>query len=389
MRPILSALTSDRKDQHPTYSAVASRRRGVSGLLNGMRVLDLSAWRPMPHATQILADLGAEVLKVEPPGGDPMRGYPEIFASVARGKRSIVLDLRRDEGRERALTLAAEADVVCESWRPGVADRLGIGFETVAAANPSVIYCSLTGFGQDGPLRDVPGHDVNFQAIAGALAPRPGEDPEISRLPVADLEGGTVCAVLICAAWARRIASGVGERIDVAMADVVAWWVGTHSGVANADAAAESPSGARAVGSPGYGVYRTADDQWISLGVLAEPRLWEAICGALAVDELALLTFAERLARTNEINATLAERIRGLTAAVALDRLVTAGAPATPVLTPEEATRHPQLRGRGFHVDTDEGLVARLPGHLASDGMVAPSGIAALDADRDGFRPRP
>ena len=116
---------------------------------------------------------------------------------------------------------------MCESWRPGVADRLGLGYETVLAVNPSVIYCSLTGFGQDGPLRDVPGHDVNFQAIAGALAPRgPDQAPEVSRLPVADLEGGTVSAVLICAAWAHRMATGLGERIDVAMADVVAWWVG-------------------------------------------------------------------------------------------------------------------------------------------------------------------
>ena len=119
----------------------------TGGLLAGMRVLDLSAYRPMPHATQILADLGAEVLKVEPPGGDPMRAYPDIFASVARGKRSVVLDLRTDAGRARAHELVAEADVVCESWRPGVADRLGVGYDTVVALRPDVIYCSLSGFG--------------------------------------------------------------------------------------------------------------------------------------------------------------------------------------------------------------------------------------------------
>ncbi len=146
---------------------------------------------------------------------------------MARGKRSVVLDLRRDDGRARAHELVAEADVVCESWRPGVADRLGLGYETVVGLQPAVIYCSLTGFGQDGPLRDIPGHDLNFQAIAGALAPRGGVDPQVPRLPVADLEGGTVCALLICAAWARRLTEGVGERIDVAMSDVVAWWVGS------------------------------------------------------------------------------------------------------------------------------------------------------------------
>src|SRR5437868_931464 len=141
------------------------------GMLGGMRVLDVSSWRPMPHATQILADLGAEVLKVEPPGGDPMRAYPQLFAAIARGKRSIELDLRSDAGVARALELAVVADVVFEAWRPGVADRLGLGYEAVAAVNPEVIYCSLTGYGQTGPYRDVPGHDVNYQALAGALAP--------------------------------------------------------------------------------------------------------------------------------------------------------------------------------------------------------------------------
>src|SRR5215210_5096476 len=99
--------------------------------LEGMRVLDVSAWRPMPHATQILADLGAEVLKVEPPGGDPMRGFPELFERISAGKRSVVLDLKSAEGRTRALELAAEADVFCEAWRPGVADRLGVGVDAV------------------------------------------------------------------------------------------------------------------------------------------------------------------------------------------------------------------------------------------------------------------
>src|SRR6476660_8117971 len=126
MTPSCGQPARDRKDPRPT---VPAKLRGAMGLLSGMRVLDLSAWRPMPHATQILADLGAEVLKLEPPGGDPMRGYPEIFASVARGKRSVEIDLRTDDGLARALDLAAAADVVCEAWRPGVADRLGVGYD--------------------------------------------------------------------------------------------------------------------------------------------------------------------------------------------------------------------------------------------------------------------
>ncbi len=149
----------------------------MTGLLDGMRVLDAGIWRPVPHATQMLADLGAEVLKIEPPGGDPMRTFPQLFRDVAGHKRSVELNLRTPEGRNRALELVAGADVFCEGWRPGVADRLGVGYDVVREARPSIIYCSVSGYGQTGPNVARPGHDVNYQALAGALAPRPGEAP--------------------------------------------------------------------------------------------------------------------------------------------------------------------------------------------------------------------
>jgi crotonobetainyl-CoA:carnitine CoA-transferase CaiB-like acyl-CoA transferase len=355
----------------------------MSGLLDGMRVLDLSAYRPMPHATQILADLGAEVLKVEPPGGDPMRAYPEIFASVARGKRSVVLDLRSDEGRARAHELVARADVVCESWRPGVADRLGVGYETVVALQPSVIYCSLSGFGQNGPLRDVPGHDINFQAIAGALAPRGDADPQVPRLPVADLEGGTMCAVLICAAWARQQRDGAGERIDVAMADVVAWWVGPVTGTAHVSAGED-----RTAGSPGYGVFQARDGEWIALGVLGEPRLWAAICAALDLEELATLSFEARVTRAAAVDAAVTAAVARYDRDDVLARLYASGAPATPVLAPEEATAHPQIRARGFHVETEAGLVAGLPAQLASAGRVPGTHVPDAGEHPEGFTSR-
>src|ERR1700688_2667527 len=168
------------------------------GLLDGMRVLDAGIWRPVPHATQLLADLGADVLKIEPPGGGSMRTFPDIFRDVASHKRSIVLDLRTDAGRARALELAAHADVFCEGWRPGVADRLGVGYEALRAVNPSVIYCSVSGYGQTGALTDLPGHDVNYQALAGAMArPNTPDDVSIPRVPIADLAAATVAALAI------------------------------------------------------------------------------------------------------------------------------------------------------------------------------------------------
>jgi len=166
------------------------------GLLSGLRVLDLSVWRPGPYATQLLAEIDADVIKVEPPGGDPMRTYPELFASLSANKRSIVLDLKQDADRARALELAAAADVVIEGFRPGVVARLGVAYEHVRAVNHAIVYCSLSGMGQHGPLALAPAHDLNYQAWAGALRPE-GNEPVVGRLPIADLAGGVFAAFAI------------------------------------------------------------------------------------------------------------------------------------------------------------------------------------------------
>jgi crotonobetainyl-CoA:carnitine CoA-transferase CaiB-like acyl-CoA transferase len=230
-------------------------------------------------------------------------------------------------------------------------------------------------------MRDLPGHDINFQALAGALAPRDGADPSVPRLPVADLEGGTVCALLICAAWARRLSRGVGERIDVAMADVVAWWVGPHTGTAHTTVEE------RSAGSPGYGVFRTRDGEWIALGVLGEARLWAAICTALELDALAELSFEARAEQIEEIDVALTAAIGALDRDVALDRLYAARAPATPVLRPEETTADPQIRSRDFHVESDTGLVAGLPARLASGGRSLATRVPGIDEHPEGFTP--
>jgi crotonobetainyl-CoA:carnitine CoA-transferase CaiB-like acyl-CoA transferase len=356
-----------------------------SGLLDGMRVLDTSFWRPMGHATQILADLGAEVVMIEPPGGVPMRGYPQIFAGIARHKRSIELDLRTPSGRDRALELAGRADVFCESWRPGVAQRLGLDDGAVRARNPGIIYCSISGYGQTGPLRDVPGHDLNFQALGGALAPpRGGGEPAVPRLPVADLEAGTMAATLVCAAWARRLRTGEGERIDVAMADVVAWWVGPSSTVEVSGS--DEPAG----GSPGYGVFSTADGRWLALAPLSEPHLWASICHALGLDAIAEMSFGERLSRTAEMNEAVAGAVSSLALEDALERLRAAGAPVSPVLKPEEMAGHPQLIVRGM-ITTAAGAdgaaipAMALPAALDRHPRRASGPIASVGEHPDGF----
>ena len=218
-------------------------------LLSEVSVLDLSIWRPGPYATSLLVGLGADVVKVEPPGGDPMRHYPELFESVNAGKRSIMLDLKEPDGagRRRALELAAEADVIVEGFRPGVMARLGLGEAAVRALNSGVVYCSISGYGQQGPLAVAPGHDLNYQAWAGALAPDGGA-AVMPPLPLADLASGMTAAFGICAALLGRGAGGPGTYLDISMTDVMATWTGSASSVSD-----EDPVGCRCGGGAGAG----------------------------------------------------------------------------------------------------------------------------------------
>ena len=353
----------------------------VSGLLDGMRVLDAGIWRPVPHATQLLADLGADVLKLEPPTADPMRTFPDIFRDVASHKKSVVLDLRSDAGRARALELAARADVFCEGWRPGVADRLGGGYEHVKAVNPSIIYCSVSGYGQTGELTEVPGHDVNYQALAGAIGrANATDDLAIPKVPIADLAAATVAALAICAAWANRLRTGEGERIDVAMADVVASWIGPRSGnaIRGRDEATR--------GSTGYGVFRCADGGWIALGVIAEDHFWKAVCAGLGIAELGDLAYFDRLDRFEECQRAVTAASAALPRDVALQRLNAAGAPVTPVLTPEEMGDYPHFRERGVIALDDEGEKrVCFPAVFAEHPARRPGPSPAPDADRDAW----
>jgi len=351
------------------------------GVLDGMRVLDAGIWRPVPHATQLLADLGADVLKLEPPTTDPMRTFPDIFRDVASHKGSVVLDLRTESGRARALELAARADVFCEGWRPGVADRLGVGYEHVKAVNPSIIYCSVSGYGQTGELTEVPGHDVNYQALAGAITRRGAtDDPTIPKVPIADLAAATVAALAICAAWANRLRTGEGERIDVAMADVVASWIGPRSGnaIKGRDEATR--------GSTGYGVFRGADGGWLALGVIAEDHFWKAVCAGLGIAGLGELGYFDRLDRFEECQAAVSAACAALPRDVAVARLTAAGAPVTPVLTPEEMGELPHFRDRGvIAVDGDGELRVCFPAVFSEHPARRPGRTPEPDADRDAW----
>jgi len=240
-------------------------------LLAGVRVLDLSIWRPGPYATSLLVALGADTLKVEPPGGDPMRHYAGLFETINSGKRSLELDLKDQGDRGRAMELACEADVVVEGFRPGVMARLGLDDATVRARNPGVVYCSISGYGQDDPRAALPGHDVNYQAWAAALTPDAGAVATIPPLPVADLAAGMAAAFGVCAALLGRAASGRGTYLDVSMTDVLSTWTGRAGAGGSGDPTTV----------PGYGLFTTADGGQLSLGVLNEQHFWSALCKVL------------------------------------------------------------------------------------------------------------
>jgi alpha-methylacyl-CoA racemase len=288
--------------------------------LSGILVLDFSTLLPGPLATLLLAEAGAEVIKIERPRrGDEMRSYiPKFgadsvnFAMLNRGKRSIALDLKEARAVERLMPLIERADVVVEQFRPGVMDRLGLGYEALCRINPRIVYCAITGYGQHGPRADTAAHDLNYVAEAGMLALTCGADraPVLPAALVADIAGGTYPAVFnILLALRQREATGAGCKLDIAMADnlfTMMYW-----GLGNGLAAGEWPKpGSDLVtgGSPRYNIYRTRDDRFLAAAPL-EQKFWELFCDLLDVP-LALRNDAIDAGATR---TAVAERVRART----------------------------------------------------------------------------
>ena len=262
--------------------------------LAGIRVLDFSTLLPGPLATLLLAEAGAEVIKIERPGaGDEMRGYdPKFgadsvnFALLNRGKRSIAIDLKHPGAVERLMPLVKSTDVIVEQFRPGVMDRLGLGYEAVSRANPRIIYCAITGYGQSGPRAMTAAHDLNYAAQAGMLALAAGADgaPVPPAALVADIGGGSYPAVInILLALRERDRSGRGCKLDIAMAENLFTFM--YWAMGDGLTARRWPQPGRALvtgGSPRYRVYRTRDDRFIAAAPLEE-RFWQEFCDAIGL----------------------------------------------------------------------------------------------------------
>lgn len=330
-------------------SAGAARPRP----LDGVRVLDLSRLYPGPFCSMLLADFGADVICVE---SRRFEGEPSM-PSAMRGKRHVSLDLSLPEGREVFLALARRADVVLEGFRPGVADRLGVGYEALRACNPRIVYCSLTGYGQDSPWRDLVGHDINYLAVSGLLdqtGSGPDAPPAIPGTQIADVAGGGLSAALgILLALQARERSGEGQHVDVSMTDGVMGMMGyAATFLWMAGQKLERGRSMLTGRYPWYRTYRCSDGRYLSIGAV-EPRFWSALCAHFGHPEWAARQYDETA--LEELHAFFEARFAERSRDAWFAELRPLPVCVAPVLDVEEAfsSEHALARGLVAEVDVD------------------------------------
>ncbi len=369
-------------------------------MLNDLLVLDLSQYLPGPYATQALADFGARVIKIEPLQGDAVRHLPPhdadgvsvTFRALNQGKESLALDLKSEAGRDLLLRLIDRADVLVEGFRPGVLERLGVGAEVCRKRNPRLIWCAISGYGQDGPYRDRVGHDANYMSYAGALGIGAGRDgvPTLPGLQAADTLASMSALSGILLALCERVTSGTGRLVDASMLDAAVSVQGFHF----ANHKAGQPAGPRAMalngGIPCYDTYATLDGRAVALGAL-EPKFWAIFCDIVGKDEWVARGFDPGL--RDEVGALFAER--------SLDEwrliLENSGCCLSPVLNYDEVLADPQVQHRGLIEETraapavrfqpplrrsDPGAFADRPGAHSREllGELLDLGSAEIDA---------
>lgn len=353
------------------------------GPLSGVRVVELGGIGPGPHGTALLADLGCDVVTVASPA--QVVGVPDRPATnpLSRGKRSVLVDLKDPAGAEQVLSLCDRADVLVDPFRPGVCERLGIGPAVVGERNPRLIYARLTGWGQDGPYAHRVGHDIDYLAVAGALAllgTDPDAEPTIPLNLVADFAGGGMLLALgVSAALAERAASGAGQVIDVAMVDGVAALVGPFYSARSSGAWGGRGTNLLDGGAHFYATYRTADDRWVAVGAI-EPRFYAALLDGLGVaddppqwDRQGWAGWKSRLAEIFS-TATRDEWVA---------RFADTEACVAPVLDPVEAVADPHLAARGTVVEVagipQPGVAPRFSRTPGSVGAAVHPGADDLD----------
>lgn len=346
------------------------------GALTGMTVLDLTQVMAGPFATMVLADLGADVIKIEnPDAGDQTRrswgrsGKGEdsrAFMSLNRNKRSVVLDLKSEGGRADFRRLATDADVVVENWRPGVAARLGVDFETLSALNPRLVYASISGFGLSGPYAERPGYDLIAQAMSGVMSitGEPDGRPVKSGIPVADLGAGLFCAIGILAAWTSARETGQGQQVETSLFEsalALAVWESTE--LWDTGLVPQKLGSANRMSAP-YQALATRDGH-VTVGANND-RLWRRLCTTLGVEHLLdderFRTNPDRMAHRPELVAALEERLVEGDTESWVDLLLSAGVPAGPIQDYRQVLEEdPHVKARGMVAELDHPVEGRIP----------------------------
>ncbi len=341
--------------------------------LAGIRVLDLTRLLPGAMCTLHLADMGADVIKVEDPGegdyarvlGPRLKSTSVRFLLMNRNKRGLRLDLKQPAGRETFMRLARGADVIVESFRPGVVERLEIGYEAVRAANARIVYCAISGYGQTGPYRERAGHDINYCGYAGILDQigERGGPPVVPNFQIADLVGGSLCAAMgILAALVEAQRTGEGRYVDVSMTDgALAHAVMPFAALAASGATKAHGEDFISGGLPCYALYETADGRYMALGAL-EKKFWQVFCATLGRPDLAARHWVSG-EQADAVRKELAAIFRSQPQAYWIERFADVDCCLTPVLTMAESRRDPQLTARRMFVTGEhpqEGMVPQL-----------------------------
>ena len=355
--------------------------------LSHITVVDLTVNLPGPFCSMTLADLGARVVKVEPPGGDPLRrSSPGMWSGLNRGKESIVLDLKDPDDRRTLASLARGADVVLEGWRPGVAQRLGADHPTLSTGNARLVYCSISGFGQDGPWRDRPGHDINYLALAGylgvqtAVEGRPWPPPIL----VSDLASGLYASIMVLAALNGREQSGEGTYIDLSMTEAALSLLGPEIGSLAGEGEGAADPNMTAI--PHYGVFRCADGRWFSLGIVHEDHFWDRFCAAAGLDDLSGMRFDERMSKRDRVAERLESVFETLPAAEWERRLEEADVPGARVLESGQVFDSPQFDSRKIFSDVGPDRFVGQPARVGGERPGPTGRPPELDEHGDALR---
>jgi CoA:oxalate CoA-transferase len=337
----------------------------VAGPLVGVRVLDLSWILSGPFCTMVLADMGAEVVKVErPPGGDAARGIgpfvdgvSSYFLSLNRNKKSITLDLRRPEGKDLLLRLAARADVLVENFTPGTMERLGLGYATLSRVNPRLIYCAISGFGQDGPYAQRPALDIIVQAMGGVMSitGEPNGPPVRPGTSYGDIVAGLFAAIGICAALHERQQSGKGQYIDISMLDCQVAVLENALARYFATGEIPRPLGTRHPAATPFQAFPTKDG-WIVVAIFGGNEThWPLFCAAIGhpewIDDPRFQTSWSRTQHIDILEPAIAQAMRQKTTQEWLEELLPMGIPCGPVNTIDKVVEDPQVRHRRMLVE--------------------------------------